>query len=141
MKFTSTTVALLLLSLFSVHAPASQPEDAMAAEAVLTRYFDALTHGDTATLRSLMAGDLLEKRLRLLNNPTYPAYLIDTYQNARFLVDRIEPHEPHSIVIDVSILVDQVTISQRRFLLRKEPLSSNGDATYRIYGEVDPHIY
>lgn len=132
-------VFALMLALFSLQAAsAPQSEDAIEAQAVLLRYLDALTQGNTGVLRSLLGGDLLEKRRRLLENPTYPAYLTDTYGSARFSIDNIEDRSPANVAIDVSIIIDQTKISQRRFLLQKEQSPAGADTPFRIFGETNP---
>jgi len=132
-------VFALMLTLFSLQAAsAPQSKHAVEAQTVLLRYLDALAQGDTDVVRSLLGGDLLEKRRRLLENPTYSGYLIDTYGSARFSIDNIEDRSPDSVAIDISVIIDQATISQRRFLLQKEQSPASADAPFRIFGETNP---
>mgnify|MGYP001184550214 CR=1 FL=1 len=96
------TVLIFLLSTGLVTAEVNYvpPE----VRAVLARYFDALSQGDTRTLKSLMGPGLLERRIRLLDNPTYPGYLAETFGQARFnIVGYSETEE--GLVVDVSILL------------------------------------
>jgi hypothetical protein len=111
------------------------------AQSVLTRYFSALTQGDITTLKSLLGGDLLNKRIRLLNNPTYPAFLVETYGSAHFSIEQISTVNSTDIEIDASIIFDHENIARRRFLLHKDPLITTTDVTYQIYQESDQNNY
>lgn len=134
MIFLRLIAAILILGLSSINALAvAGAQDEMEAQAVLTRYFDALSQGDTLTLRSLMGGDLLEKRSRLLDNPSYPAFLVETYGSARYSIDNMEIISPTDIAVEASITFDQESTAQRRFLLRKEPSDNGAAGNYLIY--------
>lgn len=131
MKKLKASIAVLFALLF-VNIAVASPE--AAAEAALTRYFDALSQGNVITLRSLMAGELLTKRSPLLDNPTYPTFLINTYGNASFQINTVKSLSPSTVTINASIIFDQNDISQRQYLLRKDT-SSNLTPSFRIYDD------
>jgi hypothetical protein len=137
MKPIKSAIIFALLSLLAAHITVASPESDAAA--VLTRYFDALTQGDVLTLRSLMAGELLKKRSRLLDNPTYPAFLINTYGNARFQIDTVKSIGQSALTINASIIYDQDNISQRQYLLRDDS-SSGISSAFRIYDDRSPDV-
>jgi hypothetical protein len=129
---------IALLTLLAATPAMASPESE--AEAVLIHYFDALSQGDVFTLRSLMAGDLLKKRSLLLNNPTYPAFLISTFGNVRFRIDNVELSSSTSVIIDASIIDTQDNIAQRRYILRKIKLSPNSPVQFHIYDDSIPSL-
>ncbi len=53
---------------------------------IVNAYFEALKTGDVATIKIITSGDLLRKRSRLLDNPSYPEHLITAYQSASFVI-------------------------------------------------------
>jgi hypothetical protein len=135
-------LALLAASAGNVHTAAAAPSaNESAAEAVLTRYFDALSQGDVLTLQSLMAGNLLKKRAPLLSNPTYPAFLIRTFGSARFQIDAVSTIAPSDIAIDATIIFDQDNASHRRYLLHEEASSaSDSNPSFYVIDDLTPGI-
>lgn len=139
MTCTRAITATLIVSMSWTYALAtSATQDELEARMVLMRYFDALTQGDTLTLRSLMCGDLLERRSRLLDNPTYPAFLVETNGSARFSLDETEAISPSDMAIEASIIFDQESTALRRFLLTKERSIPGAGENYCIYREDGP---
>lgn len=132
-------VILSLLLMPSINAVAATLTGANEIEArtVLSIYFDAMVQGDTLTMRSLLTGNLLKKRSRLLDNPTYPSYLAKTYGNASFSIDRLESTGSSTVAANVSIFLDKINVSYRRFLLRKEISSPGINPSYLIYDETN----
>jgi hypothetical protein len=133
------TIALYLVLMPITASIGSQIDEEAAAREVLLLYFNALSQGDVGTLRSLMGGALLEKRSRLLDNPTYPAHLVKTYGAARFVINKIETLGTADIAIDASIISTPDEVLKRRYLLRKEMAPDSG-STYHLYGEIDPNL-
>jgi hypothetical protein len=133
------TRVLLLLVLFLAAGPVALADASSEAEAeartVLLRYFDALTQGDVSTLRSLMGGELLEKRSRLLDNPTYPEYLVETYQQARFEIERYAVMNEDSIAIDAVIVFPTDESMVKRFLLTRAANGGQSGPRYRVHDE------
>jgi hypothetical protein len=117
----------------------SNNDDATIASEVLRRYFTALSQGDINAMKSLMAGSLLDKRILLLNNSDYPAYLQRTYGLARFSIDSIEALNSTDVSAVASIAISQDNVFTRQFLLRKEATPDSGEP-FRIYSESDPNF-
>lgn len=135
------TIRILIFALLSlVAAVPVMASPGSEAGAVLIRYFDALRQGDILSLRTLMAGDLLKKRLRLLDNSTYSTFLIKTFSNVHFRIDSIDPSDPSRVIIDASIIFDPDNISQHQFILRKTSLSPNSPAQFYIYDDNIPNL-
>jgi hypothetical protein len=128
---------ILVLSMSSLCALA-QGKAESEAERVLLRYFDALSQGDTLTLRSLMDGRLLETRSRLLDNPAWPAFLVETFAGATFSIDRIETLSEAEIAIEATIVFGEDDTIPRRFLLRGESAPADARETFRIHDESGP---
>lgn len=135
---TLTLATILTMMLAPVLAAGPVPASETEARAVLMRYFSALSAGETTTLRSLMGGPLLAKRIPLLENPTYPGHLVKTYGNAQFSIDHMEVLDA-DIIADVSIVFDSSNTSHRQYRLHIESATSNeSSAPIRIYGESEP---
>jgi hypothetical protein len=126
--------AVLLTSGHATLSAASSADEAEA-RAVLLRYFDALAQGDVLTLRSLLGGDLLEKRYRLLNNPSYPAHLVETYKQAHFRIDQYTVLNEDTIAAEVVIVLSPDENVEKRFLLIREARSGLADSRYLISDE------
>jgi hypothetical protein len=116
----------------------SQDLNESGAEQTLLHYFDALSLGDTRTLKSLMGGSLLEKRTRLLNNPAYPQYLAETFGVAIFTIDRIVSVSPDIVGIDATMKFGKDDYIQRRFLLHRVSSASSNKNTYLVHDEIEP---
>ncbi len=126
MKYTRFFL-LICTSLLFMQVAISQTlsQNEQDARTVLTRYFDALGQGDTSTLRSLIGGDLLRKRARLLDNPTYPSHLVEVYRNAGVQFDQFTTRENDTVVVDVIITLATGEKLKQQFLLAKDPGSDN----------------
>jgi hypothetical protein len=105
------------------------------ATSVMDQYFAALVNGDVATLKTMLGGDLLEKRNSLLGNPDYSGYLADTYMNATFKMLNADSTDPNTVRIDALIIFSPDESIRKRYLLRKSP-SGGGSAAYRIISEI-----
>jgi len=124
-------LALLFSSLLMSMSPTSAATpDELQAEATLMRYFDALKQGDTSALKSLLGGRLLQKRLALLNNPTYPGHLINVYQNAQFYINGQQTTANGRVKITATISFDQQDSQKKTFLLVK---TETGDSQFSIH--------
>jgi hypothetical protein len=130
------TLFLLTISMITTSVASGLTAAESDAQALINNYFVALSRGDTSTLKSMMTGDLLKKRTRLLDNPTYPAYLSETYGNAQFTIDDTKTTDSGDIVIDASITFDSDNISRRRFYIRMEIRSSSPSPALYIYNET-----
>jgi len=83
-------------------------------------YFNALKNGDVGVLKILLAGKIYRQYEGLLEkNKGYPAFLRNYYQDANFLVDKIETNGD-DILVDIIIQFPGNRSLQPKFLLRKE---------------------
>lgn len=103
------------------------------AEQVMNQYFTALASGDTASLKTLLGGDLLKKRSLLIDNPTYPAFLTKTYMNASFSILGYTNTGPGTVAVDAVIRFSQNESISKQYVLER---SDSADAMpYRIVSE------
>ncbi|MBK8161666.1 MAG: hypothetical protein IPK65_00495 [Gammaproteobacteria bacterium] len=116
----SLTACLFLPTILAAPA-ASMSAIESEAGTVLLRYFSALTQGDTAALRSLMGGELLAKRSRLLDNPAYPGHLIQTYGQAHYTITKYSALDDTTVSIDAIITMSPEESINKRFLLKRKP--------------------
>ena len=100
---------------------------------VLNDYFKALQEGDVITIKSLLGGALLNKRLRLLNNPTYPEYLRTTYGKATFAIEKSTILSPNKVSIRTIFDFKKQESLSKEFLLIREPAKS--ESQFRIHSE------
>ena len=131
---------VLSLPLSSAALAQSWSQAELEAKGVLHHYLDALKQGDTHTLRSLMAGDLLDSRSMLLENPLWPGYLGSAFGNAQFSVQDMETSGPNEVRIDVLIQYGADDFSLRRFVLRRDDPDLGGSAPFRVMEEHDPEF-
>lgn len=110
--------------------------DLLDADKVMDRYFAALQDGDVNALRSLLGGDLLGKRLRLLQNPTYPQYLRTTYQATTFTIVESVSVAPNKVSIHAKFDFQNQPPLLRKFILVRE--NAKKDAQFRIHSESSP---
>jgi hypothetical protein len=130
------SLVLFGITVTSYSQAASLSADQSAANSVVNSYFIALSQGDTVTIKSLLGGDLLEKRKRLLDNPTYQGQLTSIYNNARLnITSNVISND--SIAIDGVITLNSGETLHRRYLLRKD-FSSGAAGRYIIYSESAP---
>lgn len=109
-------------------------EEQTAAGKTIQHYFNALKRGDVNSLKSLMGGELLKKRLILLKNPTYPQYLRNTYQDATLKIV-----ETRFIAQGHIAIIAEFNIGNQQTLCREFHLARNGtkdQAGFRIFSET-----
>jgi len=70
---------------------------------LVSRYFDALTEGDTKSVQTLIGGELLLGRQALLENPEYSNYLIKNYRNSTVSVMNSRQVDSNLVEVGVSI--------------------------------------
>ena len=95
------------------------------AKSILTRYFDALKIGDVVALKKLIGGELLERRKLLLQNPTYPSHLINTYQAADFNITNTKSITPDKILIKATITLSAEDFLEKDYVLIREKENAN----------------
>ena len=98
------TVLLLFSIIWVADASAVSLEiyDLANPEEVVTAYFQCLSEGDVESLTSLIGGNLLEKKRRMLSNVDhYAAFLRDYYKHSQLLsieMSRIEDNKIQSVL-------------------------------------------
>jgi len=116
-RYLVTAAALCLAVVAAFSTAVFSQSGREAAETLMTQYFQALQEGDTARLKSLLAGDLLDSRARLLSNPQYADQLRRLYSGAQFSVTRVEPHDhPGYWRIDTQIKLAAGDVLRARFV-------------------------
>jgi len=101
----------MILIAFSTSAEESRLE--MGARNLVSEYFAALTQGNTELLFSIIGGDLLESRRKLLQNPDYASYLSDAYKDTKVSITGSRQLTNHRVEVDARIeksLDEQFTI-------------------------------
>jgi hypothetical protein len=124
----------LLVGLVVTTAPAFGDDSTLEAEArsLVSQYLVAVAHGDTATIRTLIAGELLKSRDALLDNPDYSAQLIQAHQERTLSVTGARIVGPDQVEVD--LLVEESAESQFgiHLLVAK---NGNTDGNLRIVSE------
>lgn len=130
----------LVLSLLLPFVAGAQVVSEHAAKQTVLRYLEAQRQGDTHTMRSLIAGDLLEKKSTSLSNPTYPAYLSKTLRDAKFSIGRTEQLGPASISVQAFTTYRPGDTITKHYVL--QPKSENGmeSGALLIHEEYDPEF-
>lgn len=101
------------------------------AEAVLSRYYNALQSGDVATMDGLLGGRLLARQRALLSNPTYPEHLRDAYADRSFrFVERDDGEDSGRIIVEVEEKIADDEIIRLRYTL--QPSTEGGPPELRI---------
>jgi hypothetical protein len=132
----ATCLILVLLGLASAQNHAITDEQ-MEARAVLESFLNAQASGDIEIIKESLGGELLEKRLRLLNNPNYGAFLRDVYKDASFKILNYTNLQNDSIQIDVKIDFNEQESRQMRFLLLKKSIPPDSAPKFRIYSQTE----
>jgi hypothetical protein len=142
MLLSTRAVLLLFLALLSglsaTGAATSEYAEGIEAKEVLVRYLDALRQGDTITMRSMMSGSHLERHLPLLRNPTWPAYLAETYGATEFSIGRVRSVGANEFVIEAATLHGPEDVIVSAFVLRRETSPENPYGMFRISDEFEP---
>ncbi len=134
-----TLVSIFLAATLALSQSVVAQVETQETTAVMNRYFDSLSQGNTDAIRSLLGGQLLANRSALLSNPTYPAFLQQTYGGAQFEIEKIEAAGDTDVMVDVAIKFDKANVAHTRLLLRKTPPAAGGDLPQLlIVGETEP---
>ena len=105
------------------------------AATVMDSYFLALASGDSASLRTLLGGDLLVKRERLLDNPAYSGHLKNTYQGVDFNVLKYENNGPDSLTVEALISFAEGETVRKRYQLERS-VSQAQSSSFVIVSET-----
>lgn len=133
--FITLFLSLVHVSLAQGTTPSTLEEQE--AETVINRFFDALVQGDKSTILSLLDGSLLEKRKKLLNNPSYSQYLITRYNTSSFQITNYITLEQNKIAVDTIITLGNLETKKVRFILAKNKNRSYSAALFRIHEETE----
>lgn len=135
--FSCPFLVLSLLVPFVAGAQAVSEDDA---KQTILRYLEAQRQGDTHTMRSLIAGDLLEKKRTSLSNPTYPAYLSKTLAEAQFSIGRTEQIGPASILVQASTTYRPGDTIGKHYVLQPKSEDGMESGALLIHDEYDPEF-
>jgi len=134
------SIAICMISVLLGIANAQQyavTDEQIEARGVLESFLNAQAAGDIEIIKESLGGELLEKRLRLLNNPDYSSFLMDVYKNASFEIFNYTNLKKDSIQIDVKIDFNEQESRQIRFLLIKKSTSQDSTPKFRIYSQTE----
>ncbi|MFO7904142.1 hypothetical protein [Roseovarius sp.] len=129
---------VLVLSLLLPFAAGAQDVSEHDAKQTVLRYLEAQRQGNTHTMRSFIAGDLLEDKGPLLSNPTYPAYLGKTLANVEFSVGRTERLGRDSFLVRASMTYSLGDTTTKHYVLRKRGGDGTKTSGFLIHEERDP---
>lgn len=107
------------------------------AGAVLEKFLNAQAEGRTDILKESQGGDLLKKRLKLLNNPDYAAFLRDAYAGTRIKILNYETITDDTIQIDVKFNSNLQESKRMRFILIKKSPSQYTAPQFLIYSQTE----
>ena len=110
-------------------------DEKVEAEDLLFRFLDAQIEGDTGSIKKMLGGNLLNKRKKLLNNPSYPDFLRRTYKNACLQIIDCKRLQKNTIQVNTIIIMNENESIHVNFILVKESLQSNSGLSYRIHSE------
>jgi len=88
---------------------------------VVNQYFAALSQGDILAIKDVIGGKILQKRRRLLDNPTYPAFLSKIYQSASFEIVSIELTASKGVKVTAKITLNNNESMPVELLLQADP--------------------
>jgi hypothetical protein len=134
----SSVICLVFLSFHYANAQLSALTDEQReAAAVIELFINAQAEGNTEVIKETLGGDLLKKRLKLLDNPDYPSFLRDVYKGCSFEILNYKSLKKDSMQIDVIIDIDEQESQKIRFLLIKTSTSSDTPPQFRIYSQTE----
>ena len=128
----SFTVILILVSFSFANAQYLADNGQNDAIAVIKLFFEAQTKGDVKTIRECLGGDLLKKRLSLLNNPDYSKSLYDMFKDAHFEILDSKTIGEDRIQVDVKIYINEYESQHMRYFLKKSA-TPNSAPRFLIY--------
>ena len=139
-KFLTLSSAICLVFL-SFHYGNDQlsalTDEQMEAAAVVELFLNAQATGNTEVMKETLGGELLKKRLRLLDNPDYSSFLKDVYKASSFEILNYKSPQNDSIQIDVRIDINEQESQKFRFLLIKTSTSPDTLPQFLIYSQTE----
>jgi len=129
---------VFLLPLFLLNVQGSQTVSEQNAKQTVTRYLEAQRQGDTATMKSLIAGDLRKDKAPLLSNPSYPAYLSETFAHVDVAIDWAKALGPGKALVQASMTYRPGDIVTKRYVLHERAEEAEAPGAFLIHEEYDP---
>ena len=129
---------VFLLPLFLLNVHGSQTVSEQNAKQTVTRYLEAQRQGDTATMKSLIAGDLRKDKAPLLSNPSYPAYLSETFAHVDVAIDWAKALSPGKALVQASMTYRPGDTVRRHYVLYERAEEGAATSTLLIHEEYDP---
>ena len=105
------------------------------AEDVLKSYLQTLSSGDVRTIENLLSTELLEKRQRLLRNPSYPDFLRKWYANARFEILGFKNFDKKRIKVEVRVVLNEGESTRLSIILLKTKVKKGQPETFHIHSD------
>ncbi len=87
------------------------------ARSIVVTYLDALSQGDTFTIKQLLGGKYLDKQSRLLSNPSYSNMLSKLYSSATSSIVNTEIINQKQIAVDARIELSPQEVIEPRFII------------------------
>ena len=90
----------------------------------------------TGTIQSLLDGDLLTVQKPLLNNPSYPAHLINMYKDTTYEITALETSQDGYLVVDAKIIMNNEESMHTRYLLHRAQRENTTANQLYIFAEI-----
>lgn len=112
-----------------VAAKSAKPGD------TVIQFFEASKHGDTETIKRLIAGSFYNQRKVLLEeNKDYPNFLRKYYQGTELQIGNIIMEENGTVgVVDIKIQFPDGNVDTNKLLLKKDAIG-----TWKVVDEMHP---
>ena len=139
-KVIGFSLIIYAVSLLFVSANAQQnaiTDEQREAGAVLEKFLNAQAEGRTDILKETLGGDLLKKRLKLLNNPDYAPFLLDAYAGTHIKILNYETITDDTIQIDVQFKSKRQESKRMRYILIKKSPSQYTAPQFLIYSQTE----
>ena len=116
--YTKLIIAILVSSLmYFTTATQAAPFSEADAKSVVLRYLDALSQGDTQTIKQLLGDEILESKGIILDNPNYSNMLSKMYGLASYDVIGTSVVDEQNIAVDTVINLSPDERLNPRFIL------------------------
>ena len=114
-KYDVLTLILIILSFSLVHIDSAVSKQN--SNNVVAEYINALSTGDTETLKKCLGERLQQRRQKTLEDPSYSSFLIDYYSGATFRIIRETNEKKGRKSVDVEITFESNDILTIRLIL------------------------
>ena len=124
------TALIASFAAMNVNAMQDNTPITVEANAVVSQYFVALSNGEVKTIRQLLGPKLLQRRVRLLSNPTYSSRLREIYRDSEFTITEHQVMDNATVSVNVEVTLSGAEKNRYRFVLKKV-----GQSGMRIFEE------